>query len=39
MLQNSKFVDAQVSLFAKSRFGPARSKIGEYKIERQLLTK
>jgi hypothetical protein len=35
---HSQFKDAQVSLFAKSG-APAPVKIGEYKIERQLLTK
>jgi hypothetical protein len=38
MLQNSKFVDAQVSLFAKSGSAPP-AKIGEFKVERQLLTR
>jgi hypothetical protein len=38
MLEHSKFVDAQVSLFAKSG-SAAPVKIGEYKIERQLLTR
>jgi hypothetical protein len=38
MLQNSKFVDAQVSLFAKSGSAPP-AKIGEFKIDRQLLMK
>jgi hypothetical protein len=38
MLGNSSFVDAQVSLFAKSGTA-APVKIGEYTVERQLLTK
>jgi hypothetical protein len=38
MLGHSQFVDAQVSLFAKSG-SAAPVKIGEYKVERQLLTK
>jgi hypothetical protein len=38
MLQNSRFVDAQVSLFAKSGSAPP-AKIGEFKIDRQLLMK
>lgn len=38
MLQNSGFKDAQVSLFAKSG-AAAPVKIGEYKIDRQLLTR
>jgi len=37
MLQNSGFKDAQVSLFAKSG-SAAPVKIGEFKVERQLLT-
>jgi len=38
MLEHSTFVDAQVSLFAKSG-AAAPVKIGEYKVDRQLLTK
>ena len=38
MLEHSQFVDAQVSLFAKSG-AAAPVKIGEYKIDRQLLTR
>jgi len=38
MLEHSTFKDAQVSLFAKSG-SPAPVKIGEFKIDRQLLTK
>lgn len=38
MLQHSKFVDAQVTLFAKSGSAPP-VKIGEFKIDRQLLTR
>jgi hypothetical protein len=38
MLQHSQFVDAQVSLFAKSGSAPP-VKIGEFKIDRQLLTR
>lgn len=38
MLQHSQFVDAQVSLFAKSG-SAAPVKIGEFKIDRQLLTR
>lgn len=38
MLQNREFKDAQVSLFAKSG-SAAPVKIGEYKIDRQLLTR
>jgi hypothetical protein len=38
MLQHSGFVDAQVSLFAKSGAAPP-VKIGEFKIDRQLLTR
>ena len=38
MLQHSQFVDAQVSLFAKSGAAPP-VKIGEFKIDRQLLTR
>lgn len=38
MLQHSQFVDAQVSLFAKSGSAPP-VKIGEFKVDRQLLTR
>lgn len=38
MLQHSQFVDARVSLFAKSGSAPP-VKIGEFKVDRQLLTR
>jgi hypothetical protein len=37
MLQNRNFVDAQVDIFGKHR-SPNWQKLGEYKIDRQLLT-
>jgi hypothetical protein len=37
MLQNSNFVDAQVDIFAKHA-SPKWQKLGQYKIDRQLLT-
>jgi hypothetical protein len=38
MLQHSQFKDAQVELFSKHRSG-GWIKIGQYKIQRQVLTK
>jgi hypothetical protein len=37
MLQNRNFVDAHVDIFGKHR-SPNWQKLGEYKIDRQLLT-